>query len=88
MNRVLVEFVRLRKGTGVGFLLEDSLKQLKLPPPHPALTREWNALSSVTKTKTEVGDIHPFFIRTSTLFEKATLRTKMFLTFLKRLFGS
>ena len=27
-----------------------------------------------------------FFIRTSTLFEKATLRTKMFLTFLKRLF--
>ena len=49
MNRVLVEFVRLRKGTGVGFLLEDSLKQLKLPPPHPALTREWNAVSSVTK---------------------------------------
>ena len=27
----------------------------------------------------------PFFIRTSTLFEKATLRTKMFLTLLKRL---
>ena len=32
--------------------------------------------------------IHPFlFIRTSTLFEKGTLRTKMFLTFLKGLFS-
>ena len=27
-----------------------------------------------------------FFIRTSRIFEKATLRTKMFLTLLKRLF--
>ena len=29
--------------------------------------------------------LHSFFIRNSTLFEKATLRTKMFLTLLKRL---
>ena len=28
----------------------------------------------------------PIFIRTSTLFEKATLRTEMFLMFIKRIF--
>ena len=36
---------------------------------------------------TRIVGIHQFFIRTSTLFEKATLRSKIFLTLLKRLFG-
>ena len=46
--------------------------------------RHRNQLLSMKSPK--FGEPHSFFIRTSTLFEKATLRTEMLLTIFKRLF--